>query len=153
MLSRKTAGQYPGASRWHWAKAIKNGKGTVWAERRGRVSKVEQARWHEKKEELEESRENEGFCMQWSRFTLSSRVGGATDPSEVAFSQWLHGGTALLKHRKCTLQSRSVTSIHGNRHGHTTHIGSKLGNHSVRSFPYCRIIFVMFASVISFQLL
>jgi len=117
------------------------------------MSEVEQARWHEKKEELEESRESEGFCMQWSRFTLGPGVGGATDPSEVAFQRWLHGGTALLKHRRYTLQSRSVTSIHGSRHGHTTHIGSKLGNHRVRSFPYCLIYFVMFAPVISFQLL
>lgn len=106
-----------------------------------------------KKEELEESRENEGFCMRWSRFTLGSGAGGATDSSVVAISRWLHGGTALLKHRKCALQSRSVTLIHGNRHGHTAHIGSKLGNHRVRSFPYCLNIFVMFAPVISFLLL
>jgi hypothetical protein len=91
--------------------------------------------------------------MRWLRFTLGSGVGGATDLSEVAFSRWLHGGTALLKHRKCALQSQSVTSIHGNRHGQTTHIGSKLGNYRVRSFPYCLIIFVMFAPVISFLLL
>ena len=89
-----------------------------------------------KKEELGESRENEGFCMRWSRFTLGSGVGGATDPSEVAISRWLYGETALLEHRKCTLQSWTVTPTHGNRHGHTTHIGSKSGNHRVWSFPY-----------------